>query len=71
MAGMKPGKSNNPLANPKQAEALGKPVKFVGTAGTQFACPECNRSLKRGMIYEHAGRLACSKNCIAVISAAA
>jgi hypothetical protein len=64
MAGKKPAKRN--VTNTKEAkvELLGKAVMYYGLLTEGFTCPSCNRTLIKGIIYEHNGGSYCTRSCI-------
>lgn len=64
MAGKKPAKVNS--SNKKQAVVLpGKAIYYMGSKNAQgFTCPSCNRTLTKGIIYEHENSTYCSRGCL-------
>lgn len=70
MAGKKPAKVNS--SNKKEkVELPGKAVKYMGSKNAKsFDCPTCNRSLIKGIIYEHTDSNSyCSRVCIPKVEA--
>jgi hypothetical protein len=64
MAGKKPAKVNS-LGSVKQAEQLGKIIKYIGAAkGVFHICPTCSSKVNRGLVYEHGSITYCTRNCI-------
>jgi hypothetical protein len=65
MAGKKPAKKNiTSIQKQVKIELPGKAVKFFGSKGSAFTCPTCNRSLIKGIIWEHEGSAYCQRICI-------
>jgi hypothetical protein len=65
MAGKKPAKKN--ISNSQKEikiELPGKAIKYMGMKGVNFTCPTCNRSLVKGIIWEHEGSAYCQRGCI-------
>ena len=64
MAGKKPAKVNS-SGSVKQAEQIGKIIKYIGAAkGVFHICPTCNSKVNRGLVYEHNNVTYCTRNCI-------
>ena len=64
MAAKKPAKRN--IANVKEVkkDLPGKAVMYYGLLTKGFTCPSCNRTLIKGIIYEHDGGSYCTRSCI-------
>ena len=61
----KPAKRNITNMGDKAAvNRPGKPVLYIGTAGAVFECPDCKRTMGKGIVYENNSKLYCSRNCI-------
>jgi hypothetical protein len=63
-AGKKPAKKNFSNTVEKKAEAIGKPVYYLGLGNKSFTCPTCNRNVRKGIVYEHSNRTFCKRGCI-------
>jgi len=63
MAGKKPAKvaSYQKVAN----TLIGSAVLYFGIGDRRFACPSCNRTLSKGIVYEKDKTQACSRRCLA------
>lgn len=66
MAAKKPAKTSFSSQQTKLPEMPGKAVMYMSpTKGENaFECPTCKRTLSKGIIYEHASSLFCTRNCI-------
>lgn len=64
MAGKKPAKRNVTTVKEVKKELLGKAVMYYGLLTKGFTCPSCNRTLIKGIIYEHNGGSYCTRTCI-------
>lgn len=65
MAGKKPAKRN--VSNSQKevkVDLPGKAIQYIGMKGVRFTCPSCNRSLVKGIIWEHKNGLYCTRKCI-------
>jgi hypothetical protein len=64
MAGKKPAKRNVTTVKEVKKELPGKAVMYYGLLTEGFTCPSCNRTLIKGIIYEHEGESYCTRSCI-------
>ena len=64
MATKKPAKRNVSNTQEKKIELPGKAVMYYGLLTKGFTCPTCNRTLIKGMIYEHNDSRYCTRGCI-------
>lgn len=64
MAGKKPAKRNVTNTKEVKVELPGKAVMFYGLLTKGFTCPTCERTLIKGIIYEHNGSSYCNRGCI-------
>ena len=64
MAGKKPAKKNITNTPEKKKELPGKAVMYYGLLTKGFVCPSCERTLIKGIIYEHNGSSFCTRSCI-------
>lgn len=66
MAAKKPAKKNITSVKEVKKDLPGKAVMYYGVPGKGFTCPSCNRTLIKGIIYEHEGGSYCTRGCIPV-----
>jgi hypothetical protein len=64
MATKKPAKRNVSNTQEKKIELPGKAVMYYGLLTKGFTCPSCNRTLMKGIIYEHNNSSYCTRSCI-------
>ena len=66
MAAKKPAKTNFSNQKAKEPELKGKAVMYQSPVRTDnlFVCPTCNRSLSKGIVYEHSNKMFCRRSCI-------
>lgn len=61
----KPAKKNHAnTATIAKVDLPGKAILFFGSKGVSYTCPTCERTLQKGIIYEHGGSQFCSRACI-------
>lgn len=65
MASKKPAKRNITNTIEKTKIEKGKAVKYFGSkTALPFVCPNCSKTLIKGIIYEDNKEMFCSRNCI-------
>jgi hypothetical protein len=64
MASKKPAKKNITSIKEVKKDLPGKAIMYYGVPGRGFTCPSCNKTLIKGIIYEHAGGSYCTRGCI-------
>jgi len=64
MAAKKPAKKNITSVKEVKKDLPGKAVMYYGLLTKGFTCPSCNRTLIKGIIYEHDGGSYCTRSCI-------
>jgi hypothetical protein len=70
MASKKPAKAMAGQAKDNNKTLAGKAVMYFGSKNAApFICPNCNRSLIKGIIYEESNDSFCSRRCIGVKNA--
>jgi hypothetical protein len=64
MAGKKPAKKNITNTPEKKKELPGKAVMYYGSKTALFTCPTCNKSMVKGILWEHNSQSYCTRSCI-------
>ena len=64
MAAKKPAKKNITTVKEAKKELPGKAIMYYGVPGKGFTCPTCDRTLIKGIIYEHNSSSYCTRGCI-------
>jgi len=65
MASKKPAKPMAGQANDTNKKLSGKAVMYFGSKTAQpFICPTCSRTLTKGIVYEEANSMFCTRTCI-------
>jgi hypothetical protein len=64
MAAKKPAKRNITNVKEVKKELPGKAIMYFGVSERPFICGVCNRSLVKGIVYEHEGESYCTRSCI-------
>lgn len=64
MAAKKPAKKNITSVKEVKKDLPGKAIMYYGLLTKGFTCPSCNRTLIKGIIYEHDGGSYCTRSCI-------
>lgn len=66
MAAKKPAKKNITSVKEVKKDLPGKAIMYHGLLTKGFTCPTCNRTLIKGIIYEHNSESYCTRGCIPV-----
>lgn len=66
MAAKKPAKKNITTIKEVKKDLPGKAVMYFGVPERPFLCPTCDRTLIKGIIYEHNSSSYCTRGCIPV-----
>jgi hypothetical protein len=64
MAAKKPAKKNITTIKEVKKDLPGKAVMYFGVPERPFLCPTCDRTLIKGIIYEHNSSSYCTRGCI-------
>jgi hypothetical protein len=64
MAAKKPAKKNITSVKEVKKELPGKAIMYFGVPERAFVCPSCNKTLIKGIIYEHNSSSYCTRGCI-------
>lgn len=64
MAAKKPAKKNITTIKEVKKDLPGKAVMYFGVPERPFLCPTCDRTLIKGIIYEHNSSSYCTRRCI-------